>query len=99
MDMEALMAQAAELQNKVASAQEQLAKTMVKGVSENGSCIVDMTGKDELTNIKIHPTVLAHGAETVASVIMSAYRDAKQKADELIDKVMGEATAGVPMPN
>jgi DNA-binding protein YbaB len=29
---------------------------------------------------------------------MSAYRDAKQKADELIDKVMGEATAGVPMP-
>ncbi len=98
MDMEALMAQAAELQNKVAAAQEQLAKTTIKGVSENGSCVVDMTGKYELTNIKIHPTVLAHGVDTVVSVIMSAYRDAKQKADELIDRVMGEATAGVPMP-
>ncbi len=98
MDMEALMAQAAELQNKVASAQEQLEKTTIKGISENGSCVVDMTGKYELTDIKIHPTVLAHGPETVASVVMSAYRDAKQKADKLIDKVMGDATAGVPMP-
>jgi DNA-binding protein YbaB len=42
---------------------------------------------------------LAHGADVVAQVVLSAYRDAKQKADELIDKVMGEATAGVPMPN
>jgi DNA-binding YbaB/EbfC family protein len=99
MDMEALMAQAAELQNKVAAAQEQLNKTTIKGISENGSCVVDMTGKYELTSIKIHPTVLAHGADVVAQVVLSAYRDAKQKADELIDKVMGEATAGVPMPN
>ena len=98
MDMEALMAQAAELQNKVASAQEQLGKTKIKGVSENGSCVVDMTGKYEMLNIKIHPTVLAHGADVVAQVVMSAYRDAKQKADELIDKVMGDATAGVPLP-
>ncbi|MBO5739463.1 MAG: YbaB/EbfC family nucleoid-associated protein [Alphaproteobacteria bacterium] len=98
MDMEALMAQAAELQNKVASAQEQLGKTKVKGVSENGSCIIDMTGKYDVLNIKIHPTVLAHGADVVAQVVLSAYHDAKQKADELIDKVMGEATAGVPMP-
>lgn len=96
--MEALMAQAAELQNKVSSAQEQLGKTKVKGVSENGSCIIDMTGKYDILNIKIHPTVLAHGVDVVAQVVLSAYRDAKQKADELIDKVMGEATAGVPMP-
>jgi DNA-binding YbaB/EbfC family protein len=98
MDMEALMAQAAELQNKVASAQEELGKTKIKGVAENGSCIIDMTGKYDVLNIKIHPTVLAHGADVVAQVVLSAYRDAKQKADELIDKVMGEATAGVPMP-
>ena len=47
-----------------------------------------MTGKYELTSIKIHPTVLAHGADVVAQVVLSAYRDAKQKADELIDKVL-----------
>ena len=33
MDMESLMAQAAELQNKVAAAQEKLAQTTIKGIA------------------------------------------------------------------
>ena len=48
MDMEALMAQARELQDKVA--------------------------------------------------VMDAFRDAKAKADKTIDTVMGDATAGMPLP-
>lgn len=98
MDMEALMAQAAELQNKVAAAQEKLAQTTVKGIAENGACIVDMTGKYDLLNITINPSVLSAGADAVASIVMAAVQDAKHKADVLIDKVMGDATAGIPMP-
>ncbi|MBQ8473465.1 MAG: YbaB/EbfC family nucleoid-associated protein [Alphaproteobacteria bacterium] len=98
MDMESLMAQAAELQNKVAVAQENLAKTVVKGIAANGACIVDMTGKYDLVNIVICPDVLSYDADTVAKIVADAYRDAKQKADELIDRVMGEATAGVQLP-
>ena len=98
MDMEALMAQAAELQNKVATAQENLAKTEVKGIAANGACIVDMTGKYDLVNITIRPDVLTAGADMVAKIVADAYRDAKQKADELIDRVMGEATHGVNLP-
>ncbi|MBR4860143.1 MAG: YbaB/EbfC family nucleoid-associated protein [Alphaproteobacteria bacterium] len=97
MDMEALMAQAAELQNKVSAAQEQLAKTSIKGIAEQGGCIVDMTGKYDLLSIKIHPDMLSHGVDAIAAVVMSAYRDAKKKADDLIDKVMGDATAGMPI--
>lgn len=98
MDMEALMAQAAELQNKVAAAQEQLAKTVIKGIAQNGACIVDMTGKYDVLKITINPDVLAQGADAVSAIVMAAIQDAKSKADVLIDKVMGEATAGVPMP-
>lgn len=98
MDMEALMAQAAELQNKVAVAQDQLAKTVVKGIAENGACIVDMTGKYDVIKITINPDILAHGVTTVESAVMAAYTDAKQKADTMIDRVMGDATAGIPMP-
>ena len=98
MDMESLMAQAAELQNKVAAAQESLAKTVVKGIAENGACIVDMTGKYDLVNLTIKPELLAQGAEVVANVVSAAYRDAKQKADDLIDRVMGDATNGVSLP-
>ena len=98
MDMESLMAQAAELQNKVAAAQESLAKTVVKGLASNGACIIDMTGKYDLVKITIKPELLSHGADVVADVVSAAYRDAKQKADELIDRVMGDATNGVELP-
>ena len=98
MDMETLMAQAAELQNKVAVAQEQLGKTVVKGIAQNGACIVDMTGKYDVIKLTITPDILAHGATAVESAVMAAYMDAKQKADTMIDRVMGDATAGIPMP-
>ena len=98
MDMETLMAQAAELQNKVNAAQEQLAQTMVKGVAENGACIVDMTGKYDIQKITIRPDVLALGAAAVEQVVLTALRDAKAKADVQIDKVMGDATSGVSLP-
>ncbi len=98
MDMDALMAQAAELQNKVAVAQEQLAQTVVKGIAADGACIVDMTGKYDLVKLTIRPDVLSRGADAVADIVAAAYRDAKQKADTMIDKVMGDATAGIPLP-
>lgn len=98
MDMETLMAQAAELQNKVAAAQDKLAQTNVKGIAQNGACIVDMTGKYDVLKVTIHPSLLTHGAQVVEKTVAEAYKDAKNKADVLIDKIMGEATAGVPMP-
>ena len=98
MDMEALMAQAAELQNKVAAAQEQLGKTVVKGIAQNGACIVDMTGKYDVIKLTINPDVLTLGVAAVETAVVAAYMDAKQKADTIIDKVMGDATAGIPMP-
>lgn len=92
------MAQAAELQNKVALAQENLSKTVVKGIASGGACIVDMTGKYDLVNITIRPDVLSQGADAVAKIVADAYKDAKQKADDLIDRVMGDATNGVQLP-
>ncbi|MBR6598041.1 MAG: YbaB/EbfC family nucleoid-associated protein [Alphaproteobacteria bacterium] len=96
--MESLMAQAAELQNKVTAAQEQLAQTTVKGIAGNGECIVDLSGKYDVLRIVINPDVLSRGADAVASVVMAAYTDAKSKADVIIDQVMGAATAGVSLP-
>ena len=98
MDMEALMAQAADLQNKVAAAQEKLAQTKIKGIATGGACIVEMTGKYDVLKITIRPDVLSQGADAVADVVLSAMKDAKAKADETIDQVMGDATAGVQMP-
>lgn len=98
MDMESLMAQAKQLQDKVAAAQELLGQSHVKGIAGNGECIVDMTGKYDITGLTIRDDVLARGATVVAQVVMAALQDAKSKADATIDRVMGDATAGMPMP-
>lgn len=98
MDMEALMAQAQELQSKVTAAQEKLGETRIKGLSADASCIIEITGKYDLVNISIKPDILASGVQKVEAVVADAFRDAKAKADKIIDDVMGQATAGVPMP-
>ncbi len=98
MDMEALMAQASELQDKVTAAQEKLSLMHVKGISGNGSVIIDMNGKYDIANITISDDLALKGGKAVAEMVALAYNDAKAKADELIDNVMGEATASIPMP-
>ncbi len=98
MEMQDLMASAKQLQDKVAAAQDLLGKTIVKGIAGNGECIVEMSGKYDLIKLDIKPVLLERGADTLTSVITDAFRDAKQKADDVIDDVMGAATAGMPLP-
>ena len=98
MDMDALMAQAKELQDKVAAAQELLGKSMVRGIAGNGDVVVTMSGKYDVTDLRISGAAISGGAATVAGAVLTALRDAKAKADELIDRVMGDATAGMPLP-
>lgn len=98
MDMGSLMEQAKQLQGKVAAAQDKLAKTSIKGVAGNGQCIVEMSGKYDLLDLTISPELLKQDASNVSQVISDAFNDAKSKADVMIDKIMGEATAGMPLP-
>ena len=98
MDMENLMAQAQQLQDKVAAAQDKLAHTTVRGIASGGACIVEMTGKYDLISLKLREDISGRDADEIANIVMSALRDAKDKADKIIDEVMGDATAGMPLP-
>ena len=95
MDMEALMAQAQDLQTKISAAQDDLAQKRVKGIAGNGAVIVDMTGKYDVLSVVVHPETLALSAEKVSKLVMDAYKDAKEKADVLIEKTMSEITGSM----
>ena len=97
MDMEALMAQAQDLQTKISNAQNELAKMHVKGIAENGMVVIDMTGKYDIVSVNVQPAALTFGAETVSKLVFDAYHDAKSKADALIDKTMSAITGGLPL--
>lgn len=94
MDFESLMANAQGLQNKVSAAQDSLSQKHVKGIADNGAVIVDMTGKYDIVSVVINPDILSRGAATVSELVATAYRDAKEKADILIDEVMTSVTGG-----
>ncbi len=96
--MEQLMAQAKQLQDKVASAQEKLAKTKITGMASGGACIVEMTGKYDLLSVKLRDDIAGRSAKQISEIVMAAFQDAKAKADSIIDDVMGDATAGMPLP-
>ena len=95
MDMEQLMAQAQDLQTKINEAQDSLAQMQVRGIGGNGNVVVTMTGKYDVLSVMIQPTALTSGAETVSKFVFDAYTDAKNKADSLIEKVMGEVTGSL----
>ena len=95
MDMEALMAQAQDLQTKISNAQDALALQHVKGIAENGLVVVDMTGKYDVMSVSIQPEALNLGAEKLSMLVLNAYKDAKSKADALIDKTMSAITGGL----
>ncbi len=94
MDMESLMARAQSLQTKIAAAQESLSQMHVKGIAGNGLVVVDMTGKYDVKSVNIDDKALALGTDKLSEMVMSAYTDAKTKADVLIDKTMSEITGG-----
>ena len=98
MDIEQLMAQAKQLQDKVANAQDKLAHTTVRGIANGGACIIEMTGKYDLLSVKLRDDISGRKSDEIASIVMAAYQDAKAKADTIIDDVMGDATAGMPLP-
>ena len=98
MDMEQLMAQAKELQDKVSAAQDELGRTHVKGIADAGACIAELTCKYDIVAVTVSDAAAARGGAYVSKVVTDALRDAKTKADEIIDRVMGAATSGMPMP-
>ena len=94
MDMESLMAQAQDLQSKISNAQDALAQQHVKGIAENGLVVVDMTGKYDIVSVNVQDGAMNMGAEKLSKLVFDAYKDAKSKADALIDKTMSAITGG-----
>lgn len=97
MDIESLMKNAQNLQAKIADAQNSLAQMRVKGISGDGAVVVDMTGKYDLVSVIIRPDILDQGTDVVSKLVADAYRDAKEKADELIERVMSGVSGGVSL--
>ena len=98
-DMAKMMKAAQEMQQKMASLQEEMHKIMVTGESGAGLVTATCTAKGELKGLDIDPSIFnADDKEVVEDLILAAIKDAQQKATARAKEEMGKITEGMGLP-
>ncbi|GGF49014.1 hypothetical protein GCM10011519_23760 [Marmoricola endophyticus] len=96
-DLNALMAQAQQMQEALAQAQAELAEAEVEGSS--GGVAVTVKGTGELTGVRLTPGTFdgsdAESLEDLSDLVVAAYRDAKARADALAQEKLGPLAGGL----
>jgi DNA-binding YbaB/EbfC family protein len=94
-----MLKQAQQMQSKMAEMQEQLADTLVDGVSGAGLVTVILNCKGEMRSIKLDPSLLNPAEnEILEDLIIAAYADAKSKSEAKSAEAMKELTGGIELP-
>ncbi|WP_173934666.1 YbaB/EbfC family nucleoid-associated protein [Chelativorans sp. Marseille-P2723] len=98
-DLMNLMGKAKEMQAKFQALQEEIAQMETEGQSGGGAVKVTMTGKFEMTRLKIDPSLFKEDdVEILEDLILAAHNDARTKAEQATQKKTQEMTAGLPLP-
>lgn len=96
MNIQKLMKQAQQAQEKMRETQERLASLSVEGTAGAGLVTVTATGDGTVSAVKIDPkTVDPDDVELLEDLITAAVADAQRKARELQEKEMGSALGGM----
>lgn len=99
MDIKSLMRQAQEVQKKMQRAQEELANVEFEGSAAGGMIKATITGAGVAKKIFIDPSlVVSDEKEILEDLIVVAFNDAKNKADEGSSASMKSVTGGIPLP-
>jgi nucleoid-associated protein EbfC len=92
-----LMKQAQQMQEKMKTAQAQLAALEVSGQAAGGLVKISLTGKYELKRVQIDPAAM-DDREMLEDLIVTAYSEAFKQVEAANAQLMSGATAGMPMP-
>ena len=98
-DIMGMMKAASEMKGKMEAMQAELADLVVEGRSGGGLVTVALSGKGDLRGLKIDPTLAnPNEIEVLEDLIVAAFNDARQKADETANEQMSKMASGIPLP-
>jgi nucleoid-associated protein EbfC len=95
-DMAQLLAQAQQMQQRLADAQDELARTQVQGTAGGGLVKASVSGAGEVLALEISPEACDPAdTESLADLVIAAIRDATQAAASLQERLMAPLTQGL----
>ena len=94
-----MMKQAQQLQQKMTEAQEKLNLIEVEGISGGGLVKVTATAKGEIKRVILDNSIMkVEEKEITEDLIVAAINDAKQKGETAAQEEMKKITGGLPLP-
>jgi DNA-binding YbaB/EbfC family protein len=93
-----LMKQAQQMQDKMAKAQEELAKMEVIGESGAGMVKVTMTGGHSVRRVEIDDSLMADDKDMPEDLVSAAFNDAVRRVEAQNKEKMGALTGGMQLP-
>ena len=98
-DMNALLQQAQQMQEQLASAQEKLADATADGTVAGGAVTVTVNGVGEVVKVAIRSGQFdgtnPDDLSDLGDMIVAAYRDAKAQADAMASEALGPLAGGM----
>ena len=95
-DLGGLLKQAQALQERLASAQEDLAKRTVEGTAGGGMVTAVVNGKLEVVSVRIDPAVLQQpDREMLQDLVVAAVNAGIGAAQRMMGEEMGKLTGGL----
>ncbi|MFT5425810.1 MAG: DNA-binding YbaB/EbfC family protein [Gammaproteobacteria bacterium] len=94
-----IMKQAQQMQENMQKAQEEIAKLEVIGESGAGLVKITMTGKHDVKNVAIDPTLFGEDKDMLEDLIAAAINDANRRVENMTQEKMSGLTAGMNLPD
>ena len=99
MNLQKMMKQAQQMQQKVADMQAKMDSFETDGAAGGGAVTLRLNGKNQMLSIHIDAALLKpEEKEMLEDLIIAAYRDAREKIDTHFSDQMGAVTGGMDLP-
>lgn len=99
MDMNSIMQQAQEMQQKMSGIQDELKNKIVTGTAGGGMVTVTANGKNEILSVNIEQEIISvEEQEMLQDLITAATNDAIRKVQVIAKEEMSKLTGGMNIP-
>ena len=98
MDINKLMKQASQMQEKIQAMQEQAANAEVTGESGAGLIKVVMNGRHDVRSVSLDDSLMQESKEFLEDLLAAAVNDAVRKVEAQSKDAMSSMTGGIDLP-